>query len=149
MLINPKIMMQQNKIFENKKNTVTLPYSDEFIFFKMLDQTIESGKTIRVTFPKEKITEGSGLHKRLASCSNGEEFFDQMSELAKTVFEVFIHVASKNIFGLWKISKDLTQKQLYQAYKVDYLYDERNETYFLLLEPVGEGSNNKGWTVAL
>lgn len=145
MLINPKIFAQQNNIHKNKKIKVTLPYSDELIFYKLLDQNLESGKTVAITFPNEKLSEDSGLHKRIACCANGKEFFDQMVDLAKTAFDAYKHFATKNIFELWKVASDLTQRAIYQAYKVEYAYDNETGAYYLSLEPNGEGTSSKAW----
>lgn len=149
MLIAPQIMIQQNNIYKNRKLTVTLPYSEEMVFYKRLDQEIESGKKVKITFPDEKMTEGSGLHKRISSCSNGVDFFEQMAELAKTAFEAYKHFASKNIFGLLKTVMRLAQKQIYMAYEVNYSCDKSKGKYFLLLKPVGKGNNSKEWMYLL
>lgn len=145
MLINPKIFAQQNNIHKNKNNRATLPYSDEYIFYKMLDKYLESGNTVVITFPNAKLEEDSGLHKRIACCLNGKEFFDQMVDLAQTAFDAYKHFATKNIFGLWKTATDLTQRAIYQAYKVEYSYDEETGAYLLVLKPNGEGSTSKAW----
>ncbi|WP_083001754.1 hypothetical protein [Halomonas sp. GT] len=145
MLIDPKIFVQQNNIHKNRKIKITLTYSDELIFYKLLDQNLESGKTVAITFPNEKLEEDSGLHKRIACCTNGKEFFDQMVDLAKTAIDAYRHFATKNIFGLWEVSKNLTQRTIYQAYKVEYAFDDETGTYFILLEPNGEGSDSKAW----
>jgi len=145
MLINTKIFVQQNNIHKNRKQKVTLDYSDELIFYKLLDQNIESGKTVTITFPNEKIEKDSGLYKRIACCANGEDFFDQMVSLAKTAIDAYRNFATRNIFGLWKDNKNLTLRMLYQAYKVDYAFDNKTGTYFILLAPNGEGSDSKAW----
>ena len=106
---------------------------------------IGTGKTVAITFPNEKLAEDSGLHKRVACCANGKEFFDQMVDLAKTALNAYKHFATKNIFGLWKVASDLTQRAIYQAYKVEYAYDEETGAYFLLLEPNGEGTSSIAW----
>ena len=145
MLIDPKSFVQQNNIHKNRKIKVTLKYSDELIFYKLLDQNIESGKKVAITFPNEKMEEDSGLYKRIACCVNGKDFFDQMVDLAKTATDAYRHFATKNIFGLWEVSKNLTQRAIYQAYKVEYAYDDETSKYLILLEPNGEGSDSKAW----
>ena len=146
MLIDPMIFIQQNNIKKNKKVKVTLPYSDEIIFYKLLDKNIESGKTIAITFPNEKLTtEDSGLYKRIACCANWEEFFDTMANLAKTAIDAYKYFATENVFGLWRIHKKLNQQFLYRAYNVEYTYDLETGAYFLLLVPNGEGNDSKAW----
>ena len=145
MLINPKIFLQQNNIAKNKITKVTMLYSDEFIFYKLLDQHIESGKTVVITFSNEKLDENSGLYKRIACCVNGKEFFDQMVDLAKTAYDAYKHYTTKNIFGLWKVTSELTQRIIYQSYKVEYACNDETGAYFLLLQPNGEGTSSKAW----
>ncbi|HOT74075.1 MAG TPA: hypothetical protein PLW42_12365 [Anaerohalosphaeraceae bacterium] len=122
-----------------------MPYSDEFIFYKLLDQKVELGYTVAITFPSEKMQEESGLYKRVSCCSNGKEFFDKMADLAKIAIDAYKHLATKDIFGLWKAATDLTQRNIYAAYKVEYSFDENTSAYFLLLEPIGEGRKDAAW----
>lgn len=145
MLINPKIFAQQNNIYKNKKAKITLPYSDDLIFYKELDRNIESGKTVTITFPNEKLTEDSGLQKRIASCINGQEFFDRMIDLAKTALDAYRAYTTENIFELWRLNKKSTQQVIYAAYSISYKHDTGTNTYFLLLKPKGKGTNNKNW----
>jgi len=145
MITGPGRFIQQNNIYKNRNIKVTLTYSDEFIFYKLLDQNVESGKTVSIIFPGAKMEEQSGLHKRLANCANGEEFFSLMTDLAETAIDAFLHFATRNVFSLWKATHDLAQRSLYQAYNVEYEFDDETGTYFILLEPNGEGDDSKAW----
>ena len=145
MISGTRFFIQQNNIYKNKKVKVTLAYSDEFLFYKLLDQNIEAGKTVSITFPNEKMTENSGLQKRLAHCANGKEFFSLMVDLSKTAIKAYLMFATRNVFALWKITRDMEKKGLYGAYNVEYEFDARAGSYAIVLEPEGEGNDSKGW----
>ena len=68
-----------------------------------------------------------------------------MVALAKTAFDAYKNFSTENIFRLCKVNTDLTQRAIYQAYKVEYSYNEETGAYFLLLEPNGEGSSSTAW----
>ncbi len=145
MIIDPKISLQQNNIFKNKKIIVILSYEDELFFYKKLDSEVEAGKTIIITFPDIKIEMDSGLHKRISLCCNGRDFFRTMTDLSNTDSDAYRHFASENIFVEWKVFAGLTEKQLYMAYNVNYGYDEKTGNFFLVFEPIGNGSDRLEW----
>jgi len=145
MMINPKIFIQQKNIFVNRNSPTRLSYLDNFIFYKILDEAIESGKTVKITFAEEIMTEDSGLQRRVSNCANGLEFFNQMSDFWKTTKDAIKHIATRNIFGMWELYNDQTTKMLYSAYQVEFCFEDSTGEYFIRLVPVGEGNKSKAW----
>ena len=144
-MINPKIFTQQNNIFMNRLNQICLPYSDNALFYKVLDTTIMSGKTVKISFEEEKMKEDSGLQKRITNCANGREFFEQMSDFWRTTKDAIKHIANRNIFGMWELCKDQTLKLMYRAYQVEICFENKTGEYFLRLVPVGKGTKSRAW----
>lgn len=145
MLINPKIFIQQNNIFMNKKSRIRLPFSDNAVFYKILDDAIESGRTVRITFAEEKMKEDSELQNRISNCANGRVFFDMMSDFWNTTRGAIKYIATRNIFGMWELCRDQTLKMLYSAYQVEFCIEKSSGEYFIRLVPVGEGTKSKAW----
>ena len=145
MLINPKIFTQQNNIFLNRKHMTNLSYSNNTIFYTILDEAIESGKTVKVTFAAKKMMKDCGLQERISNCANGQEFFDLMFDFWKTTKDAIKNVATRNIFGLWELCKDQTLKILYRSYQVEFCFENSTCEYYLRLVPDGEGTKSKAW----
>jgi len=145
LLINPKIFIQQNNIFLNRKNQNRLSYSDNTIFYKILDEAIESGKKVTINFAEEKMTQDSGLQNRITHCSNGRKFFELMSDFWNTTKDAIKNIATRNIFGMWELCREQTLKMLYRAYQVEFCSENSTGEYFLRLVPVGQGPESKAW----
>jgi hypothetical protein len=144
MLIDPRIFVQQNNIFNNREQRISLTYSENARFYKVLDAAVLSGNTIKIMFAAEKMTEDCCLQKRISNCANARDFFELMSELWDSAMESIRHIAERNIFGLWEITNQQTLKMLYSAYIVEF---HIKGSSFLRLTPLGNGTNSKTWMI--
>jgi hypothetical protein len=62
--MNPALYLQQCRIYQNRaKDTVSLPYAENYRFYKTLDGLVQDGRKIKITFGAERITEKSSCWK--------------------------------------------------------------------------------------
>ncbi|MFC0215832.1 hypothetical protein ACFFK0_25890 [Paenibacillus chartarius] len=132
MLLHGRSFKQLGNLGE-ERTQVELEYSDEYMFYKLLDEAVDSLRHIIITFPNEKLNEDSKLVARLSSCRNGDDIALRLFELLYMTNESLEAAKTQNIQKLIENYKKAGEKAAYSMYTVNYEFNKQEKGYIITL----------------
>jgi hypothetical protein len=137
--MEPELILQGCRIYQNKdREIVTLPYTEARAFYRALDDLVQNGRRIRISFPEERLEGDCALLRRLTSCRNGVEFLEELLDKPAGAADI-LHPARTPAI------RDALEQYLpgalglYRVYEATRMEDQDGGGQYILLEPCTEG----------